>query len=184
MSLPTDARTGPSGAIDSVPDLLAHAHALESEAAERYGELAAQMETHHCPELAALFRKMAEIEAKHVAKVETLAEGREIAHRDAWDYRWTNAEGPETTHFSLARYGMTAHEALSHMLDNEHRAVAFFDSVAGAARDAAVGAMAADLAAEERQHVALLQAWLERYPPPGDVERVQPGDPDEPVSQA
>lgn len=175
-------------AIESVETLLAHAHALESEAAERYAELAAQMDTHHSPELAVLFRKMAAIEAKHVDKVEAMAAACELPRLNAWDYGWPDAEAPETTPFSAARYGMTAHQALSRMLDNEKRAVAFFDRVAGGTSDAEVRSMAAALADEERDHVALLQAWLERYPP---SERAETGpgtgwddDPDDPVSQA
>lgn len=180
---PEDVGAG-SPAIDSVASLLAHAHALESEAAERYAELAAQMETHHSPELAALFRKMAAIEAKHVDKVEAIASACEMPRLNAWDYQWPDAEGPETTPYSEARYGMTAHRALTAMLENEKRAVAFFESVADATSDSKVREMADTLAGEERDHVALLQAWLERYPPQTGPETGWDNDPDDPVSQA
>lgn len=59
--------------IDTLPELLAYARALESEAVERYEDLAEQMETHHNLELAELFRKMAAIEQQHVDQVQTLA---------------------------------------------------------------------------------------------------------------
>jgi len=52
-----------------VGELLAHAKAMESEALERYLELAEQMEVHHNPEVAELFRKMARVERKHVEKI-------------------------------------------------------------------------------------------------------------------
>ena len=44
MSMDTD--KGP-GAIADLPELLAHAHAIEQEAFERYADLADQMETHN-----------------------------------------------------------------------------------------------------------------------------------------
>jgi hypothetical protein len=45
-------------AIDSLPELLAHALAMETEAAERYEELADQMETHRKAGVAAIFRRL------------------------------------------------------------------------------------------------------------------------------
>jgi len=41
--------------IESTTDLLSHALALESEASERYAELAEQMQTHNNPDVAELF---------------------------------------------------------------------------------------------------------------------------------
>ena len=46
---------------------LAHAIALEVEAAERYEELADVMEVHNNPEVAALFRQMSEFSRRHAA---------------------------------------------------------------------------------------------------------------------
>ena len=181
MSRGQNAADGGPGVIGSVTELLAHAHALESEAAERYADLAAQMDSHNNAELAALFRQMAAIEAKHVAKVDSLAGGRALPSMAAWDYQWPAAEAPETAPFSGAHYRMTAHQALSLMLDCETRAVDFFARAAASAEDAAVKAMAEDLAAEEREHVALLQAWLARTPAPP---KGWDTDPDDPVSQA
>ena len=56
--------------INTLDELLVHAHELEREAVERYEELAGQMEVHNQPELAELFHKMAAIEQLHVDKVE------------------------------------------------------------------------------------------------------------------
>lgn len=166
--------------IESVAELLAHSHALESEAAERYEELANQMDHHNNPELAELFRKMAAIEAKHIAKVDEMAEEVELPRMAAWDYRWLDPEGPETTPIGRAHYRMTPHHALLLMLQNEERAVAFFANVAQRTNDAQVRAMAAELAEEEREHVALLKDWIVRYPEPSDGWEE---DLDEPVSQ-
>ena len=43
---------------------MAHAYALEAEAAERYAEFAAAMENHNNREVAELFRKLARIELR------------------------------------------------------------------------------------------------------------------------
>ena len=45
-------------AIHSAPELIAYTCALESEAADRYQELADQMEVHNNPEVAELSRKL------------------------------------------------------------------------------------------------------------------------------
>ena len=180
MSKGDGASRAPAIAIGTVAELLAHAHALESDAAERYSDFAAQMARHNNPELAALFRKMAAIEAKHIAKVDALAEGQDLPRLAAWDYQWIDAEGPETAPFSEAHYRMTAHRALTVMMACERRAVDFFEQAAQSAQDAAVKAMAESLAEEEREHVTLLEDWLARTPAP---DAASDTDPDEPVSQ-
>jgi len=166
--------------INSVADLLAHSHALESEAVERYEELAGQMAAHNNPELADLFRKMAAIEAKHVARVDEMAEDVELPHFAAWDYKWLESEAPESTPIGEAHYLMTPHHALKRMLVNEERAHGFFKAVADRTEDAEVRAMAEELAAEEAHHVELMHQWLARYPEP---DAGWDADPDEPVSQ-
>ncbi len=59
-----------SGAdILDLPRFLAHAHAMEVEAAERYRLFAGQMEVHGNPEVAELFARLAEIEARHAEEI-------------------------------------------------------------------------------------------------------------------
>ncbi|MEI7609590.1 MAG: ferritin family protein, partial [Rhodospirillaceae bacterium] len=61
--------------INTVEDLLVHAKELEAEAAERYEDLAAQMEIHNNPAVAKMFRAMAAVEAKHVEYLAGLSKG-------------------------------------------------------------------------------------------------------------
>jgi rubrerythrin len=166
--------------IGSVAELLAYSHVLESDAAERYEELAGQMDAHNNPELAELFRKMAAIEAKHIAKVDEMAEEVELPSMSAWDYRWLDPESPETTPIGKTHYRMTPHHALQLMLQNEERAVAFFTEVSRRTDDAQVRAMAEELAEEERHHIELLSDWIARYPEPSAGWEE---DLDDPVSQ-
>jgi hypothetical protein len=55
-------------------ELMAQALAMEMEAAQRYADFADAMETHNNREVAALFRKMADIESKHAEQIMTAME--------------------------------------------------------------------------------------------------------------
>ena len=169
-----------SKAINTLPELLAHACELETEAVERYQEMAEQMEVHNNPELAALFRKMASIEQKHVNTVETLAEGVTLPRLAPWDFDWQDPEAPESVPVGEGDYLMPPRRALALMLACEERAFAFFANTAQQTTDQAVRELAARLAAEEQHHAELLKAWLQRYP---ESEAIRGQDLDEPLDQ-
>lgn len=83
---------------------MAHAWAMEAEAAERYDELAEQMLAHHNREVAALFTRLSRIEALHRDQ---------IAERMGWSsppvsaaFRWESPEGLETTDYGDLHYLM------------------------------------------------------------------------------
>jgi len=167
-------------AISTLEELLAHAHALESEAVERYEELAEQMEVHNNPELAELFHKMAAIERKHVDQVTNIATTMPLPRLAPWDYRWEEPEAPETIPVGQGHYRMTPFQALALMIACEERAQAFFTNVASHNRDLVVREMAVKLAGEEQYHADLLREWQSRYPQP---ETDWQSDLDEPISQ-
>ena len=148
--------------VNSVAELLVHAHQLEHEAAERYETLAGRMAENNNPELADLFRQMAAIERKHVAKVDEVAEELELPSLESWESPWEPGAGPETMPEGRVTADITAIEALSEMIDNEERAVRFFTDVADATNDAEVKRLAASLADEEREHIELLKRWQVR----------------------
>ena len=153
-----------AGPIDTVASLLAHAHQLEAEAAERYADLAQQMQARRRPDLAEFFHKMAAIEQKHASKVDEMAENLELPRMAPWEYGWSDTEGPETTPLSAMDGIVTPNQALRQAMENEERAVRFFEDVAEVTNDATVREMAATLAEEEREHIGLLEQWLARYP--------------------
>jgi len=73
---------------------------------------------------------------------------------------------------------MTPHRALMLARFNEERAVRYFEAIAAAATDPQIAAFAAEMAAEERDHVVWVDQWLEQIAPD------EPGwddDPDPPV---
>ena len=149
-------------AISSVAELLIHAHALEQEAVARYNDLAAELEGVNAP-LAALFRQMAAIEAKHVAKVDELAEDLELPNLDSADDRaWPAGTAPETVDAAAIGADSTEAEALNTMIALERTAAAFFSGVAEDTADSDVRALARELADEEEEHIRLLTEWLNR----------------------
>ena len=148
----------------TVEEFMAFAWAMEVEAADRYAELAEQMDTHHNREVSELFARLARIEGKHRDQ---------IAARMGWTsppdsavFRWETPEGPETTDYGELHYLMQPWHALKLAEHNERRAVEFFERFAAARVPAAVQAAAREMAEEEREHVRLVQEWLARVPPP------------------
>lgn len=165
---------------DTVAGFLAHAHAIETEAAERYELLADQMDVHNNPEVAELFRKLARIEAKHAAEIETRArsEGIELPRLSPWEFDWGDWEPPESAGIDAAHYRMTPYHALTLALRSEERARDFFQQAAASAANNAVRTLAGEFAEDEARHVALMRDWLAGYPEPApDWDE----DPDPPV---
>jgi rubrerythrin len=175
-------QTPAPAAIESAPTLLAYALALELEASERYADLADQMETHNSPEVAELFQKLSHIEKLHADHVleQAAALSLDLPAIAASAYQWEDPEGPETTDFGDAHYLMTAHRALQLALHNEQRAFEFFTGIAAKATDQDVVKLAEEMAEEEREHVALMEDWLAKYPP---TDEAWSDDPDPPVVQ-
>jgi rubrerythrin len=160
----------------TVQEFMAYAWAMEVEAAERYEELADQMGTHHNAEVAELFAKLAKIEGKHRDQI--AAQMGWTRPPDTGSFRWETPEGPETTDYGDLHYLMQPYHALKLALHNEERAADFFERFAASKLPAAVRAAAADMAADEREHVRLIRDWLLKYPEP------EPGwdeDPDPPA---
>lgn len=162
--------------LNSVAEFFAQALAIEGEATERYNLLADQMEVHNNKEIAAIFRKMASIEAEHRNEIARRA-GDEVASRPA-SFSWIGPDGPEAIDCDDVHYLMTPHRALMLARFNEERAVKYFEAIAAAAIDPQIAALAAEMAAEERDHVIWVDRWLQQIAPeePGWDE-----DPDPPV---
>jgi len=156
----------PERIISSAEELLAYSLALETEAVERFNDLADQMETHHNYEVADLFRKLAKIEGLHIDNVNRASEGRELPNLLAWEFEWDDGESPEGGSMEDAHYLMLPWHAIELAMQGEKRAVAFFRHVADTAVDDKVLKMALELVEEEEEHVALLMEWQERFPKP------------------
>jgi len=163
----------------SIDRLMEIAVGMEHEAAERYRELAAEMERIEDAEMAALFRELAELEAAHEQGLGRWArrEGRRppVPAHFAWQMPETFGAGAEDGEAEV----LTPYKALSIAVRNEERAFAFYSYLAAIADDADVEARALALAAEELDHVAELRALRRRaYHAHRPVARRMPADVD------
>lgn len=149
--------------IESAAELYVHAIAIEREAAERYAEFAQHMADRGNPTLAALFRLLGDAEAKHLEALKRRTEGVELPELCS-DYRWLDQGAPETVARELVFRLMTQRDALEIALRAEKRARAFFEHARRVADDPAVSALAREMAAEEAEHVALIERMLNRTP--------------------
>jgi len=142
----------------TLSELMAQALAMENEAAQRYAEFADAMETHNNREVAKLFRKMAAIEQKHASQIMTEMgwKGAPPLPKVAWD----DFEAPETAPGDEVHYLMQPYHALEIALANEKRAERFFARLVRVATVMSVRKAARELLAEEREHVALVAAWM------------------------
>lgn len=154
------------GSVGSVHELMAYAYALEAEAAERYAEFAEAMENHNNREVAELFRKLARIEHRHSEQVLEEMGWSSPPQPPAGGYRWEGPEGHESGDMSDLHYLMQPHHALTIARHNEQRAEQFFLLLAKKAPTAGVRHAAREMAAEETEHVRLIEEWLKRTPAP------------------
>ena len=166
--------------VSSLNDLLAVAYQIESDAVERYNELADQMETHNNPELVKIFRDLARAEGIHAEEIRRLAGDFDVANDARQIARFRRKESPEEAELDSAHYLMTPWHALQLSLAGEKRALAYFTSIVETAKDPKVKKLAAELVEEEAEHVALVHRLLLRYPRPSDS---WADDLDPPVSQ-
>ena len=155
--------------IESVAGLLAYAHRMEAEAQARYEDLARRMEALPRPDLAEFFRKMALIEQKHIDQVSEMVDALELPPLDDAMVVWGAGDAPETMTENTAAFE-GPRQALQEAMRDEEQAVAFFEDAAARTPDQSVRAMATELAAEERHHVALLRNWLARFGAAEDIE--------------
>ena len=150
----------------TLDEFMTVALAMETEAAARYAEFADAMEMHNNLEVAALFRKMADIEGRHAAQIMAEMGWKEPPAMPPGKATWEGFEAPETTPGDEVHYLMQPWHALQLALQNEERAERFFGRLARAATVATVKQAARELEAEEREHVELVKAWLKKVPKP------------------
>jgi rubrerythrin len=147
-------------------ELYTHAIAIEREAAKRYTELAEAMSARGNHAVSELFRLLAGAERRHLEELQRKAQGMPLPALTS-DYTWRDGEAPETV--PLAPYeSITQRSALAAALDAEKRARAFFEHAARITPDADTRALAREMAAEEAEHVALIERMLSRAPHPVD----------------
>lgn len=151
-----------AGDISSGAEFLAHALEMEAESAERYRELADNMEVHNNLQVATLFRQLAVEGDAHVEQVMRRCETVELPNIAPWAFKWSSPDGPESPAMEDLHYLMSRRQALELALHNEVRGLAFYNEVADRSANADVRQLAGEMAREEETHVAMLKSWLSR----------------------
>ena len=144
----------------SLPEFLAHAIALEREAAERYLELADMMESYRNDEVSQLFRDMVRYSNLHHDSIVERAKGIALPTLRSWQYRWR--QPPEVGGDEAFDPGLNAYDALRYARENEVRAMEYYSSVGTQSTDPEVRRLASEFASEEADHVDALDKWLAR----------------------
>ena len=142
--------------MNTVERFLAHAIALEREAARRYEELAAAMQTDGNAELKAFFSRMAHFSRLHLADAVARGGFRELPVIAAEDYEWPDGTAPETADWVGVDAQMDAGDALQLALSSERRGHGYYAAIAATTQDQELRAIATEFADEEAQHVAEL----------------------------
>lgn len=141
--------------VSSAEELMAMAHAMETEAGRRYRQLAGQMTLRQDDRLAKLFTFLAEIEEKHVNKIEVRAHELLAKPVSTMPAGWLVPETFEEE--EAASRLLTPYRALALAVRNEDRAFAFYSYVAADAPDEATRKLAENLAKDELEHAHLLR---------------------------
>jgi rubrerythrin len=148
--------------MTDMPTFLAYSVALEEESAERHDELADMMDVHHNPDVAKTFRKLARYSRLHAGEIREHAAAQALPTIAPWDFEWDDMEGPETGDIADVDYLMSAPRALKIAMGNEQRAHDFYREIGEHSPDESVRELAAEFAAEELEHLELLQEWQDR----------------------
>jgi rubrerythrin len=152
----------------TLEEFMAQALAMEREAVERYTQFADALEMHNNSEVAILFRTMAGYESKHAEKIMAEMGWETDPPVPPQAVHWPGMESPETVAIDEVHYLMQPWHALQLALAAEKRAQAFFAVLAKLAVSEPVRRAAMELQAEEAEHVALVQAWIEKVPKPDE----------------
>jgi len=148
----------------TLPEFLAHAVALEQEAAERYLELADMMEAHRNDTVAGVFRDMTRFSQMHCDSIKVRIGSVRLPQLKSWEFRWRSP--PEVGGEEGFDYLIEAYHALKYARENELRAMQYYRSVAGESTDPEVRRLATEFAEEETEHVAALDKWISLTPRP------------------
>ena len=146
--------------MNDVERFLAHAVQLEREAARRYEELSAAMQTEGNGELKTFFARMAHYSRLHLAQASARAGFRDLPPLRPDEFEWPEGTSPEMAAWAGVDAQMDGLAALLLALDGERRGHAYYATMAATTTDAELRAIATEFADEESEHVAELQRLI------------------------
>lgn len=150
--------------MNDVERFLAHAIALEREAARRYEELSAAMGTEGNRELREFFDRMAHFSRLHLKEAQDRAGFRDLPHLAAHEYEWPDGTAPETADWVGVDAHLDVRGALELALESERRGHAYYAAISAGTQDAELRHIAAEFATEEADHLAALQKLIAALP--------------------
>lgn len=152
----------PTIGIDSIAEFYAHAIAIETEAAARYRDLAAQMKGFGNQDTAKLFDRLAGFEEKHAAELKKRSAGMKLPKLAAGAWEWLDNGPTEVPRYEFLFRRVYTHHVLLLALQAERRAKEFFERIRSSSADPGIKKLAADFAREEAEHMAWIEQQLER----------------------
>jgi rubrerythrin len=144
----------------TVEDLMSQAYAMERDAEQRYLEFADILENHNNPDVALVFRFIAKQEQQHAQR---------IRERMGWSGSAgvpRATRGAHVPELEQAHYLMQPWHVLQLAIEAERAAHDFFAAIVRESHDPGVTEAARELQAEEGEHIAMLEEWVARVPPP------------------
>jgi len=173
--------TRPLPHIETLEDLLTAACLVEEEAAECLQSLGEQMEAHHNPPMAALFTRLADMRARHAARILAQMEPAWRARRYRRDARWLGAVCPGSVDMLEAHYLMQPAHGLRLAINSWRGIHDFLSALAAAMPDAALERRAVELKARVAADLRAIEEELARTQ---DPQEDWSHDDDPPVIQA
>jgi rubrerythrin len=146
--------------VNDVERFLAHAIQLEREAARRYEELSAAMDTEGNRELKAFFGRMAHYSRLHLAQAAARGGFRELPVLQPDEFEWPDGTSPETAGWAGVDALMSPRAALDLALAGERSGHAYYAAMAATTADAELRAIASEFASEEAEHVCELEKLI------------------------
>ena len=148
----------PPAPVTSMAELMALAHAMELDAAQRYEQIGERMRGSGQADLADVFERLARDERGHMASVDNWSAHRGMGKPDPARLRWDVPQTFDDEGMAQVDPGLrSTYQVLAMAVRNEERAFAFWTYVAAHAPDADVRAAAEAMAHEELGHVATLR---------------------------
>ena len=150
--------------MNDVERFLAHAIQLEREAARRYEELSAAMDTEGNRELKAFFGRMAHYSRLHLAQAAARGGFRELPVLQPDEFEWPDGTSPETAGWAGVDALMSPRAALDLALAGERSGHAYYAAMAATTTDAELRDIASEFASEEAEHVRELEKLIAACP--------------------
>lgn len=169
-------KTEPAGVVESMPELMAIAKAMEDEAASRYRQLARRMQSLGNKAAEGVFVHLAHEEETHAARVAELSQAIIGTEPSFAEIRWElpkDLEDEGMPDLGVSRL-VTPYRALSIAVRNEERAFAFWSYVSAYSQSELIREYAEKMAREELRHASILRKERRRAYHEGSAAGGQP----------